>query len=292
MSETNKGIWLMVAAMFFFNLSDAFIKDMSGWIGFGQILMFMGVGGAVFTTALCWQQGYRVLDPNLLRWPVLIRMAGEAIGAVFIFQALATTDLSVVSSVVQASPLMIATAAAILLGETVGWRRWLAIAVGFFGVILIINPFDAQFDLNVLYAVGAMIFLTVRDFSTRFVPKSISATQMSFLGFFGIIPLGLIYILINDDYVPFTFNDWGLMTLIVFFAALGAIAIAAAMRMGEVSAVAPFRYSRMIFAVSLGYLWFGEVPTLTMWLGISLVFFSGIFLLLRERALHQTETKV
>jgi len=292
MSDTSKGIWLMVLAMFSFNLSDAFIKNMSTWVGFGQILMFMGVGGFLFTTALCWQQGTSPIERKLLCWPVMIRMAGEAIGAGFIFQALATTDLSLVSSVVQASPLMIAAAAALFLGETVGWRRWFAITLGFVGVLLIINPFQAQFDWNVLYSVGAMIFLTVRDFSTRFVPKTISATQMSALGFLGIIPIGWAFTTSANAYVIYSPVDWGIMALIVFFAALGAIAIAAGMRMGDVSAVAPFRYSRMIFAVTLGYFMFGEWPTPIMWLGIALVFGSGVFLLLRERALQQSEAKV
>ncbi|MEM9211389.1 MAG: DMT family transporter [Pseudomonadota bacterium] len=287
MTDTTKGIWLMVIAMFCFNLSDAFIKEMSKWVGFGQILMFMGVGGFLFTAFLCLQQGTNPFDRRLLSWPVMIRMAGEVLGAAFIFVALATSDLSLVSSVVQASPLLIAAAAAIILKETVGWRRWSAILVGFLGVLLIINPFQAAFDWQVLYSVAAMIFLTVRDFSTRFVPQSISAIQMSALGFIGIIPVGWAVMQFGQSYVVYDIGDWGLMGLIVLFAAFGAIAIAAGMRMGDVSAVAPFRYSRMIFAVTLGYFMFGEWPSPIMWIGIIMVFGSGLFLLLRERALHQ-----
>ncbi|MEO0341988.1 MAG: DMT family transporter [Pseudomonadota bacterium] len=292
MADTTKGIWLMVLAMFCFNMSDAFIKELSTSVGFGQILMLMGFGGFLFTSAICWRQGVHPLSWDLLQTPIIVRMLGEVVGAAFVFQALAISDLSLVSSVVQASPLLIAAAAAVILKEVVGWRRWLAIVVGFIGVVLIINPFQADFDWRVLFSVGALIFLTVRDFSTRFVDNSITATQMTAIGFLGIVPIGLAILLLSQEYVILSAFDWGQMAIIVMFAAFGAIAIAAAMRLGDVSAVAPFRYARMIFAVTLGYVMFGEWPTPTMWIGIALVFGSGVFLLLRERALHQSNTKV
>ncbi|MEM9716355.1 MAG: DMT family transporter [Pseudomonadota bacterium] len=292
MSDTTKGIWLMVLSMFCFNLSDAFIKDLADTVAFGQILMLMGFGGFLFTSALCLRQGTAPITRDMMEWPVLIRMVGEVIGSAFIFKALAVSDLSLVSSVVQASPLLIAAAAAVLLKEVVGWRRWLAIVVGFFGVLLIINPFQANFDWQVLFSVGALIFLTVRDFSTRFVKRSVSATQMSAIGFLGIFPLGTAILLLDGNYVILSGVNWIQIGLIVMFAAFGAISIAAGMRLGEVSAVAPFRYSRMIFAVTLGYFMFGEWPTPTMWVGIALVFGSGVFLLMRERALHQSRAKV
>ncbi|MEM9716356.1 MAG: DMT family transporter, partial [Pseudomonadota bacterium] len=280
------GIWLMVLAMFAFTLSDALIKAMSANINFGQILMLMGFGGFLFTTALCMHQGTSPFSKQMLHWAVIIRTLAMAVSSGFMFKALATSDLSLVSSVLQATPLLIAALAALILKEVVGWRRWIAIIAGFIGVVLIINPFQASFDWQVLFSVGALLFLTAQDFVTRFVDKSITAPQLSALGFLGICPLGAGILFVSGDYVVLSGFDWAKTILIVLFAAVGAMAIAAAMRIGEVSAVAPFRYSRILFAVILGYALFDEWPTPIMWIGIILVFGSGIFLLMRERTLQ------
>lgn len=292
MSDTTKGIWLMVLAMFLFNKADAFIKLVSVQVSFGQIMASMGLLGAILTLTYTWSQGRIPLRREMLHPALMWRVAGEVFGSCAIFIALARSDLSLVSAIVQASPILIAVAAAVLLKEAVGWRRWTSIIVGFVGVLLIVNPFGADFDPNSIFAVIALIGLTIRDFSARFVPRTITSVEMTSVGAIGLFVGGLVVMAIEGRAVVPDLKHGAFLVSGIVLAMGGAIAIGAGMRMGDVSAVAPFRYSRMIFAVSLGFIAFGERPTPLMWLGIALVMGSGLFLLLRQRALHQAGAKV
>ena len=282
----------MILAMFLFNKADAFVKLVSVQVSFGQLMASMGFFGAIMTISYTLFQGRVPLRREMLHPALMWRVFGEVFGALTIFIALARSDLSLVSAIVQASPILIAVAAALLLGEKVGWRRWTSIIVGFVGVLLIVNPFGSDFDPNTIFAVAALIGLTIRDFSARFVPKTISSVEMTTVGFVALFPAGLIVMAITGSATMPDPLHWGYLFGAIIFAMGGAIAIGASMRLGDVSAVAPFRYSRMIFAVALGYLAFGERPTEIMWIGIALVMGSGLFLMLRQRALHQGHTKV
>ncbi|MEM9717114.1 MAG: DMT family transporter [Pseudomonadota bacterium] len=283
MTDTAKGIWLIILSMFLLNASDAFIKVASAQLSFGQILAAMGVIGFFVTAAITVLSGRRPFRAEMLNTALFTRIAFDTFGACMIFNALARVDLSLVAVITQASPIVIAVFAAILFNETVGWQRWISIIVGFIGVILIVNPFGTSFDPNSLFAVGALIGLTGRDFATRYIPKSISAVEMSTIGFLGILPVGLFFWFLDGR----SFAPDGLhlfyMLAAIFIGIGGLIAIAAAMRFGDISATAPFRYSRVIFAVILGWIAFGEWPTQMMWVGIVLVMGSGLFLLFRQR---------
>jgi len=287
MSDTFKGISLIVLSMFLLNASDAFIKVGSDQINFGQLMTAMGFIGAVVTAGYSWANGRQPLRREMIQPAMAWRLVGDIFGGCMIFIALARTDLSLVATITQAAPILLAVAAALVLGERVGWRRWTSIMVGFIGVLLIVNPFGASFDPNTGFAVGALIGLTIRDFATRFVSKSINAVEMSTVGFLGILPVGLVFAFI--DGAPFAPDalHWFYLLAAIFLGIGGLISIAGAMRFGDMSAVAPFRYSRVIFAVIVGYFAFGEWPTPMMWVGILLVIGSGLFLLLRQRAVEQ-----
>lgn len=290
MSDTTKGIWLIILSMFLLNASDAFIKVSAGQITFGHFMVSMGLIGIVVTGGYTLLAGRPIFRSDFLQPALLARVAFDVVGACLLFIALAKVDLSLVAVVTQASPILIAVFAAILLRETVGWQRWASILAGFIGVLFIVDPLNADFDPNVFYAIGALIGLTGRDFATRFVSQSVNAVEMSYVGFLGVLPVGLVICLI--DGTPFAPDalHWFYLLAAIFIGIGGLIAIAAAMRFGDLSATAPFRYSRVIFAVIVGYFAFGEWPTQTMWIGIALVIGSGVFLLSRKRALRQTGT--
>jgi drug/metabolite transporter (DMT)-like permease len=172
--ENLRGIVLMVASMAGFAIEDMFIKWAAADVPTGQILLLLSVFGTPVFAALAWRQGASFWASTALHPAVIWRNAGEMVGTAGFVTALALTPLTSATAIFQATPLAVTLGAAVFLGETVGWRRWTAILVGFCGVILIIRPGMDGFSINSLWSVLAVIGLSARDVATRRIPKTIS----------------------------------------------------------------------------------------------------------------------
>lgn len=282
-----RGAILMVLAMLGFAIEDSFIKLIGDAVPVGQILILLGVGGAAVFAVIVRAQGRALFERAMLTAPVLIRGAGEMFGTVCFISAIVYTPLSTASAILQAMPLVVTLGAALFLAEPVGWRRWGAITVGFIGVLLIVRPGSDGFTPLSLLALGGVIGLAARDIATRKIPATLSTMQLSFLGFIAIIPAGLALMVLTAT--PPTALDLRLSGLIAASIAIGVFAyygIVAAMRVGEISFVSPFRYSRLIFALIIGTVFFGERPDKMTLLGALIIVASGIYTVLRERKLR------
>jgi len=187
-----RGSVLMVLAMAGFALEDMFIKRLAETMPVGQIIAVIGLGGAVIFAAIARGQGRHLITRDLLARPVILRNLGEMAGTMCFVTAIALTPLSSASAILQATPLVVTLGAAVFLGAPVGWRRWLAILVGFAGVLMVIRPGLAGFAPASLFAVGAVIGLAVRDLATRAVPAAISSMQLSAYAFATLVPTGAI----------------------------------------------------------------------------------------------------
>lgn len=170
---------LMVLAMAAFACEDALLKALSGTIPTGQLLAVVGFAGmAVFALWIALgPQGLRLRD--LLRPQVALRNLCEGVCAITFVTALATGGLSIASAILQAQPLLMTLGAALFLGEQVGWRRWLSIAVGFCGVLLIVKPGTAAFEVSSIFAIIAVLALAVRDLVTRRLPPEVGSGLLS-----------------------------------------------------------------------------------------------------------------
>ena len=282
LSPNSKGALLMVAAMAGFAVEDALIKVMGAAIPTGQILALLGGSGALVLALFLRSRGVALFPPETLSIPVLTRNGAEAFGTLCFVTALTRVDLSLASAILQATPLVVTLGAVLFLGEAVGWRRWLAMAVGFAGVLVVIRPGMAGFEPNALWAVGGMMGLAVRDIATRRVPATVSSLQLSFQAFALLVPTGLLLSLATG-YAPVTPSVAGLMAITVSIGLVAYWTIVTAMRMGEVSFVTPFRYTRMIFALAVGMTFFGERPDKITWVGIALIISAGLYTFFRER---------
>ena len=279
-----RGAILMVIAMLGFAIEDSFIKFMGTALPVGQIILLLGIGGSLVFGVIVLAQGRALFERAMLNTPVYIRGVGEIVGTMCFISAIVFTPLSSASAILQATPLVVTLAAALFLGETVGWRRWAAIAVGFFGVLLIIRPGMEGFSPLSLLALGGVFGLAARDVATRKVPATLSTMQLSFLGFLALIPAGLILLPIAGQ--PLVSLDLRLVLLMAAIIGTGVCAyyaIVAAMRLGEVSFVSPFRYSRLIFALIIGMTIFNERPDSWTLIGAAIIVASGIYTVLRER---------
>ena len=276
-----RAIGLMVAAVAAFAVSDALVKVITQSISVPQTLCLVAIGNLIWFVPRLRLAKTPIFSRDAFNPAVALRSFGEVFGSFGIVGGLAVLPLATVSAIMQAQPLVVMLVAAVFLGETVGWRRWAAVGVGFVGVMLIIRP-SADFDLAMLLPLFGVLGLTARDVGTRLLPSRISA---DFAIIWAVIPM-----IVITGIVTTVFSGWQTVspTLWLWLAActvaitVAYIFITAAFRAGEVSAVAPFRYTRMVFALFIAMVFFGERPDLMVWLGIGLIIGSGLYALWRE----------
>ncbi len=284
-----RGALIMVLAMLGFAIEDMFIKLLADALPVGQIIGLLGLGGAIIFAAILVMQRQPLFTRAMLSGPVLLRSLGELVGTLGFVTAIALTPISSASAILQATPLMVTLGAAVFLREPVGWRRWSAILVGFCGVLLIIRPGMEGFDWLSLFAVQGVVGLAIRDLATRRVPSATTSMQLSFLAFLTLVPAAAILLAITGTpLVSATLPQWGLMTGALVIGVIAYYGIVAAMRVGEVSFVTPFRYSRMIFALVVGVVVFGERPDAWVLIGSAIIVASGIYTVWRERKQRPT----
>ncbi|MBC2835830.1 DMT family transporter [Paragemmobacter straminiformis] len=279
-----RGILLMVAAMAGFAIEDMFIKWAAAGLPTGQILLLIGLAGAAVFAGFARMQGQRTFVAEAFHPAVLGRNAGEMIGTYGFVTALTLAPLSTVSAVAQAMPLAVTMGAALFLGETVGWRRWTAIVVGFLGVLLIIRPGLDGFDPNALWAVLAVFGLGARDLFTRKMPAAITTMQLSVWGFLAVALLGAGMLVISGGSQMPSGGQAAYVGGALAFGIAAYWALTAANRLGEMSVITPFRYSRLVFGVGIGVLVFAERPDGLTLLGGLIIIGSGLYTFARERA--------
>jgi len=271
----------MTAAMAGFAVEDMFLKAAARELPVGQILILFGGLGMLGFALLVRRRGERVLHSAILSRTVLVRAGFEVAGRLFYTLAIALVPLTLASAILQASPLVVVAGAALLFGERVGWRRWSAIAAGFAGVMLILRPGLEGFSALSLLAVLGMIGFAGRDLATRAAPPALSNLQLGVYGFAMMVPAGAFLLALSGGAAvpsPAALAQIGAATA-VGVAAYWALTVA--MRTGEVAAVAPFRYTRLVFAMLLGALVFGERPDAATLAGSAIVVAAGVYTLLR-----------
>lgn len=278
-----KGMAWMTLAMLFFAITDMIIVFLTRDLPVAQILALFGFGGALLFGIWARVQGHRYVTPILLMRPVLLRNLAEALATVSFITALSLIPLSVLSAVIQANPLLVTLGAALVLGEKVGWRRWLAIAVGLCGVLIILRPGAEAFDPNILWAVAAAIGLSLRDLATRPVPSMVPTTLLASYSFAAVTLSGLAMLpFLERPVVP----SPGILLLTlagVLTGMMAVYAITAAMRVGAIAVVTPFRYTRLVFAFIIAVLVFDEALAPWTILGVGIVIATGLYTFWRER---------
>ena len=279
-----RGILLMITAMAFFAVEDMFIKFAAAGMPAGQIIFISGLFGAPIFAAIAGARGQSVFVSGAWHPAVLIRGGGEMVGSLAYVAALGSIPMPTVSAVLQAMPLVVTLGSALFLGEKVGWRRWTAIAVGMAGVLLIIRPGLDGFEPAALWVLTTVVGLAVRDLATRYIPPVYSDAQISSWGLVPLIFLGGAMMAVSGGVVvPDGVQSLHLVGMVAF-GVVGYWAITAASRAGEVSVVAPFRYTRLVFAIAIGWLVFGEPADVITLSGAALIIGSGLYSFARERA--------
>lgn len=273
----------MTVSMAGFTINDAIAKAVSETMNMGQVMLVRGFFATIFVGLLAWQQGAFGPWRHTLNPMLLLRIAGEMAATVSFLVALANLPIANVSAVLQALPLGVTMGAALVFGERVGWRRWLAIGVGFAGVLIIVRPGFEGFSEYSLLALLCVLFCTVRDLATRRVPKEIPSSFLSFCTAVAVSACGAVLVGPMGGWSPLTTWNVGMLAAGASMLVVGYLGIIAAMRVGDISFIAPFRYTALLWALLLGFVIFADVPDAVMFIGATIVVGSGLYTLYREQ---------
>lgn len=287
LTDNMRGALFMMGSMSAFTVNDAFMKAVSADLPLFQSIFLRGLIVVPLLVILCKAMGQLRFDLSRRDWLlILIRTVAEMIGAILFITALFNMPLANVSAILQVLPLTVSLAAAVFFAEPLGWRRITAILIGFAGVMLIVRPGGADFSIYSLYAVGAVLVVTVRDLAARRMSHDVPSTLAAVIAAVGVTVMAVLG-LPFETWAPVDAVQLGVLAGAGIFIIGGYVFSVAAMRVGEIGFVAPFRYTSLVVALLLGFIVFGEVPKALTLVGAGIVVAMGLFTLYREQRVRR-----
>jgi drug/metabolite transporter (DMT)-like permease len=278
-TENSRYILFMVLAMAGFAIEDAVIKHLSSDLPVSQVLLLIGIGGMTAFSVVAFAKQSPIWVRGLLNRRFVLRTFCELASAILFVTAIVYASLSASTAILQATPLAVAFGAAVFLKQQVSMRQWTLIALGFSGVLMIIQPGSDAFQPATLFAVAGVVFLAMRDVITRSISDSIPPLVISFWAFFALFLSGVVTTPVFDAYAPVDWHHMGWLVVSSVAGSLAYLSVVMATRGGDVAVIAPFRYSRLLFALALAVLLFDEVLTLPVLVGSGLIIVSGVLTL-------------
>jgi len=277
-----KSIILMIIAMGCFTGADLLIKIASETMPIGQIMILLGIGSSFVFLTLLRMKGEAIRLSPLFNSAVMLRNGGELIAATSMCLALAYVPISTIGAIIQTVPLMITAVAALFLGERVGVRRVLAIGVGFLGALFIVQPGDAHFDAMTGLVFVSAIGMTVRDVGTKLVSDTLSTLLLSFYSCVLFASSGVVLLLYTGGATVPNANMTVLFLAMVALGSFAVIFMTEAVRLGDMSVVSPFRYTRLLFSLAAGIIILDERVNAMMLFGSALTIGAGFYIWRRE----------
>ena len=283
LGDNARGALWMTVSMAGFVMNDTFMKSVAGELPLFQAIFLRGLIATALIALIAWRVGAlaqapRGADAKLMSY----RAIGEIGGTSLFLTALFNMPLANATAIIQAAPLTVTLAAAWFLGHRVGWRRYTAIGIGFLGVMLIVRPGGEGFNAYSLAALASVVFITLRDVSTRGLSASVHSLQITVVTSLSItLFAGLVTAF--AEWQPVRWEILGRLACASLLLLAGYYSGVVSMRVGEIGFVSPFRYSNLLWALVLGFLVFGDVPSWLTIAGALIVVATGVYTLHRER---------
>ncbi len=283
-SDNMRGAGLMALSMAGFTLNDSVMKFVGSDFDLFQAIFIRGIFATFLIGLLAWRAGGFSKRPDKRDGRLIALRSVAELGATFCFlTALINMPLANVTAILQTLPLTVALAAFFVYGERFRWHRGIAILIGLVGVLFIVRPGTEGFNNYSLLALVAVLFITLRDLTARNLSRSVSSMLVAFITSLAITTAsGLVSVWLNR-WTALSPGQAGFLALAAVFIFVGYYCAIAAMRVGDVSFVAPFRYTAMIWAILLGLMVFGDVPNKWTSLGMVIIAGAGLYTWLRER---------
>ncbi|RFC67215.1 MULTISPECIES: DMT family transporter [Mesorhizobium] len=283
LTHNQRGALFMVISQIAFIINDTLTKIVAAHLGVGQIMAVRGLFASTIIVLLVWRLGHMRPMSLTLKPVILLRMLGEMGATVAYLIALSHLPIANVSALFQSLPLVVTMSAALFFGEKVGPRRWLAITAGFIGILLIVRPGLEGFSTYSIYVIICVFCCALRDLATRRVPDHVPSMFISMLTAVAVTICGVLIIPFSGGWAPMATPDLAALLGAAIILLTGYQFVIQAMRVGDISFVAPFRYTNLLWAIGIGILVFGDLPDLPMIIGSAIVVASGIYSLYRER---------
>lgn len=282
LAANRRGIIFMSAAMSVFIVNDMLIKIASETMPASQVIGIRGIMasvwiGAVLLASTPARELRWLAEPHLLGRCVL-----DIIGTFTYIWALFALPIATATAVNMSTPIFITVMAVLWLRESVGWRRWSAVAAGFIGVLLIVRPSPEGLNWWALLAFGATGVHAFRDIYTRRIPAAMPSVVITFANALSVGLFGCA-MAVAGDWQPMGWRQWALLGGASLFLAIGYHWVVLAMRAGEASVIGAFRYSGLVWAVIIGWAYWNHVPDALTWAGMALLVGAGLYIVHRER---------
>ncbi len=287
LSENMQGAFFMAVCMAAFGINDALMKQSSEDFHLFQAIFLRSIITSVFLGLYAWKQkafhiGISKTDKKL----IALRTIGEICGAFMFLNAIFNMPIANATAILQSMPLAVTLGAAIFLNEPVGWRRYLAVIIGFTGVMIIVRPGTEGFNEYSLSALGSIVLLVLRDLTTRKISRSVPSSMVSFMTSVG-ITIASAATLPLIDWTPVTWENGSTLVYASMFLMVGYVLSVSAMRIGEIGFVSPFRYTILLWSILLGIVMFGDIPDTFTIVGSTIIVATGIYTFYREQKVQR-----
>ncbi|RYH63638.1 MAG: DMT family transporter [Alcaligenaceae bacterium] len=265
-----RAVLSMMGAMACFVINDALVKHVSVFMPAPQLIFMRGMMATILVLVVARQTGALRRLASMVKPRVALRAAIDACATMIYLASLFRLPIANATAINLAAPLFMTVFAVLFMGERAGIARWLALCVGFAGVLCIVQPGGEGFNVWSLVCLVGTLFHAARDLLTRRIDSAIPSVIITLASAVAVTILsgGLT---LASSWQPFALRDLALLAVAACFLAAGYFLLVQCMRAGEVSLTAPFRYSAVLFATVLGFLVWGEAPTALAWLGIALL---------------------
>ena len=262
-----------------FAIEDAFLKTVTKQLPVGQVLMMFGAAGLCVFALMARRAGASIFQAQVLTKNMLLRAVFEFFGRLFYVLAIALTPMSSATAILQSAPLFVVLGARIFLREKVDAKTWIAIFLGLFGVLIILRPSATDFSLLTLLALIGTLGFVGRDLFSRTAPSSLTKEVLGFYGFTTMMIAGACYAVWDGKpFVSLQVHQFLMLAAALLAGVFAYTALMTAMRTGSIGAVTPYRYSRLLFGISIGVIVFGEQLDAPMLLGCAIVIGAGLFI--------------
>lgn len=307
-NDTVKAVTFLVAGLFIFSFQDVIVKLLSGTFPVHQLVVIRGlIATPLIFLYVHYDSGFQTLS---VKRPLahFLRSFCMFVSYISFYLALAAIPLTMAVALYFTAPLIITALSIPMLGEHVGWRRWLGVLFGFCGVIVILRPGGDALQMAALLPILAAASYGFAQMLGRRLGATDSASVMSFYSQIAFVYLGGAMALgvglwpiegAADGAVGFLVRSWTMPSVLElamiattgFIAAIGFVLLTQAYRVGEANKVAPFEYTVMIWAMLLSFVFFGTLPDVYTLIGAAMIAASGIYVLSRERSNKESELK-
>jgi drug/metabolite transporter (DMT)-like permease len=281
LSNNQRGVLAIVGCMTAYTANDVLVKQILRTYPVGEVIFFRGLIAMLLIGAVALVLGHRKEIVAALSPLLTARSAFDGLSTAAFITALAHMPLANVAAVLQIGPLLITVLSIVLFREAVGWRRWIAIGVGFVGALFVIKPTPSSFDVWALIATASALFAALREISNRRIGRGVPVMVVAFWGAAGITLFGAVFA-VTETWRMFETGDLIQLFVASVFVGIAIYLMALGFRDVDLSVVAPFRYSYLITSAVGGYLVFAELPDGWTVFGALLIVGSGIYTLHRE----------